>query len=84
VGGCTRSCSRSRRRGIDRSPARRDRSSVLRAQRCSLGQVVGSSTGAVIRRDLLVCFRRFHLRARLGDSVIPFPAPVIRQNPSRL
>jgi hypothetical protein len=37
--------------------------------------VVGSSTGAVIRRKLLVCVRRFHLRARLGDSVIPFPAP---------
>jgi hypothetical protein len=37
--------------------------------------LVGSSTGAVIRRKLLVCVRRFHLRARLEASVIPFPAP---------
>src|SRR5215471_6570686 len=37
--------------------------------------LVGSSAGAVIRRRLLVCIRRFRLRARLGVSVIPFPAP---------
>ena len=37
--------------------------------------LVGSSTGAVIRRKLLVCIRRFHLRARLGVSVTPFPPP---------
>src|SRR5215470_7757457 len=36
--------------------------------------LVGSSAGAVIRRKLLVCVRRFRLRARLGVSVIPFPA----------
>ncbi len=39
------------------------------------GRLVGSSTGAVARRPLLGCIRRFHLRARLGVSVAPFPAP---------
>ena len=37
--------------------------------------LVGSSTGAVTRRQLLGCIRRFHLRARLGFAVAPFPAP---------
>jgi hypothetical protein len=37
--------------------------------------VIGLSTGAVIQRELLGCIRRFHLRARLGVSVIPFLAP---------
>jgi hypothetical protein len=52
---------------------RRDSFSWCTSRECR--KVVGSSTGAVIRRKLLVCVRRFHLRARLGDSVIPFPAP---------
>jgi len=37
--------------------------------------LVGSGAGAVIRRKLLGCIRRFRLRARLGVAVIPFPAP---------
>jgi len=37
--------------------------------------LVGSGAGAVIRRKLLGRIRRFRLRARLGASVIPFPAP---------
>jgi hypothetical protein len=37
--------------------------------------LVGSGAGAVIRRKLLGCIRRFRLSARLGVSVIPFPAP---------
>jgi hypothetical protein len=41
----------------------------------TISNLVGSSAGAVIRRKLLVCIRRFRLRARLGVSVIPFPAP---------
>ena len=40
-----------------------------------LRQLVGSGAGAVIRRKLLGRIRRFRLRARLGASVIPFPAP---------
>ena len=36
---------------------------------------VGSRTGAVARRSLLGCIRGFPLRARLGVSVTPFPAP---------
>ena len=36
---------------------------------------VGSRTGAVVLRSLLVCIRGFPLRARLGVSVTPFPAP---------
>ena len=36
---------------------------------------VGSRTGAVIRRSSLVCIRAFALRAQVGSSVIPFPAP---------
>src|SRR5712691_6464511 len=37
--------------------------------------LVGSGTGAVTRRSLLGCVRGFPLRARLGASVVPFPAP---------
>jgi hypothetical protein len=36
---------------------------------------VGSRTGAVVLRSLLVCIQGFPLRARLGVSVTPFPAP---------
>jgi hypothetical protein len=36
--------------------------------------LVGSSTGAVIRRKLLVCIQRFRLRARLGVSVTSWVA----------
>jgi FAD binding domain len=48
---------------------------AVEAQREGISNQVGSSIGAVIRRKLLVCVRRFRLRARLGVSVIPFPAP---------
>jgi hypothetical protein len=37
--------------------------------------LVGSGTGAVARRNLLGCVRGFPLRARLGVSVAPSPAP---------
>ena len=37
--------------------------------------MVGSGTGAVIRRQLLGRVRGFPLRARVGVAVIPFPAP---------
>src|SRR2546427_10308912 len=36
---------------------------------------VGSGTGAVTRRPLLVCIQGFPLRARVGVAVIPFPVP---------
>lgn len=36
---------------------------------------VGSRTGAVTRRIALVCIQGFPLRARVGCSVVPFPAP---------
>ena len=38
-------------------------------------RVVGSRTGAVARRSILGCIRGFPLRARLGRSVAPSPAP---------
>src|ERR1700686_1024610 len=38
-------------------------------------RLVGSGTGAVIRRPLLGCVRGFPLRARVGVAVIPFPVP---------
>src|SRR5260370_42543106 len=37
--------------------------------------LVGSGTGAVIRRWLLGRVGGFPLRARVGGTVIPFPAP---------
>ncbi len=37
--------------------------------------LVGSRTGAVIRRTPLVCIQGFPCRARVGSSVIPFPIP---------
>jgi hypothetical protein len=36
---------------------------------------VESRTGAVVLRSLLVCIQGFPVRARLGVSVTPFPAP---------
>src|SRR5712691_6821282 len=36
---------------------------------------VGSGTGAVTRRPLLVCIQGFPLRARVGGAVVPFPVP---------
>ena len=36
---------------------------------------VGSGTGAVVCRTPLGCVSRFRLRARLGDSITPSPAP---------
>src|ERR1700686_1761294 len=38
-------------------------------------RLVGSGTGAVIRRRLLGCVRGFPLRARVGVAVIPSPVP---------
>jgi hypothetical protein len=40
-----------------------------------IGWLVGSRTGAVARRIALGCIRGFPLRARVGISVTPFPAP---------
>ena len=37
--------------------------------------LVGSGTGAVVRRQPLVCVRGFPLRARVEAAVIPFPVP---------
>src|ERR1700674_2798915 len=37
--------------------------------------LVGSRTGAVIRRRCLGCVQGFPLRARVGVAVIPFPVP---------
>jgi hypothetical protein len=38
-------------------------------------RLVGSRTGAVVRRMFLGSIRGFPLRARVGSSVTPFPAP---------
>ena len=41
----------------------------------NLAHLVGSRTGAVARRSIFGCIRGFPLRARLGLSVAPSPAP---------
>jgi len=42
---------------------------------CLVWTHVGSGTGAVTRRPLLVCIQGFPLRARVGGAVVPFPVP---------
>ena len=51
------------------------RAALIIVKPATLIRLVGSGTGAVIRRQLLGRVRGFPLRARVGAAVIPFPVP---------
>src|SRR3989449_5431514 len=51
------------------------RSQARRLRLTRVDRLVGSGTGAVIRRRLLGRVQGFPLRARVGVTVIPFPVP---------
>jgi hypothetical protein len=62
--------------GIDDEPRPVSQARIARrTEILPVGCRVGSGTGAVVCRTSLGCVRRFRLRARLGDSITPSPAP---------